>query len=174
MNVLTASGASATDLCCESAPTLSPAGTSNYAVGTTTAMITASDCYANISEAKPFNVNVVYNFAGFFPPIRMDGLSVFRSGRRVPVKFKLTAADGSIVSNATATLAVAKVSNAVIGVFEEAEASGASNLDNLFRFDPTSGQYIYNLNTSGYTAGTYILRATLNDGTDHDVYVSVR
>lgn len=54
------------------------------------------------------------------------------------------------------------------------EASGASNLDNYFRYDPTAGQYIYNLSTVGYTVGTYLLRAHLNDGTDHDVYISVR
>jgi hypothetical protein len=66
------------------------------------------------------------------------------------------------------------VSNQVIGIFEEAEASGASNLDNYFRYDPTAGQYIYNLSTAGFTAGTYVLRATLNDGSTHDVYVSVR
>jgi hypothetical protein len=73
-----------------------------------------------------------------------------------------------------ATLLVAKVSNKIIGTFEEAEASGASSLDNYFRCDPTAGQYIYNLNTSGYSTGTHVLRATLNDGTTHDVYVSVR
>ena len=69
---------------------------------------------------------------------------------------------------------MAKVSNQVIGIFEEADASGASNLDNFFRYDPTAGQYIYNLSTVGFSAGTYILRATPNDGTTHDVYISVR
>jgi hypothetical protein len=174
VDVLAASGASATDVCCDSSLTLLPAGTLNYAVGTTTVMITASDCHANTSEAKPFKVNVVYNFAGFLQPINSDGTSIFKAGRTIPVKMRLTAADGSIVSNAVATLGVAKVSNQVIGIFEEGEASGASNLDNYFRYDPTAGQYIYNLSTAGFTAGTYVLRATLNDGSTHDVYVSVR
>jgi hypothetical protein len=176
VNVLTASGASATDVCCDSSVTLSPAGTSNYAVGTTTAYITASDCHSNTSAGQPFTVNVVYNFSGFLPPIRVDGSGIFRSGRTIPVKFQLTAADGSIVSNATATLLVAQVSGGVIGSFEEItpEAAGNSNLDNLFRFDPTSGQYIYNLQAKGFPTGTYVLRAHLNDGTDHDVYVSIR
>jgi len=176
VNVLTASGASATDVCCEPNPTLLPAGVSDYTVGTTTVMVTASDCHSNTSEGKPFVVNVVYNFSGFLPPIRVDGSGIFRSGRTIPVKFQLTAADGSIVSNATATLLLAKVSGNVIGSFEEItpEAAGNSNLDNLFRFDPASGQYIYNLQATGFSAGTYVLRAHLNDGTDHDVYVSVR
>ena len=42
------------------------------------------------------------------------------------------------------------------------------------RSDPTPGQYIYNLSSKGYAAGTYLLRAKLNDGTTHDVHVSVR
>lgn len=172
VDVLAASGASASDQC-DPATVLAPAGLAEYPLGSTIVYITATDASHN-SSTKPFTVNVAYNFAGFFPPIRMDGMSIFRSGRTIPVKFQLTAADGSIVSNAVATLAVAKVLDQVIGVFEEAESAGASNVDNLFRFDPTSGQYIYNLSASGYSAGTYLLRARLNDQTTHDVYVSVR
>jgi PKD domain len=176
VDVLAASGASATDVCCDSGVTLSPAGSPDYPVGTTTAYITASDGNSNTSAGKPFTVNVVYNFSGFLPPIRVDGSSIFRSGRTIPVKIQLTATDGSIVSDATASLLVAQVSGNVIGSFEEItpEAAGNSNLDSLFRFDPTSGQYIYNLQAKGFPTGTYVLRVHLNDGTNHDVYVSVR
>jgi hypothetical protein len=176
VDILAASGASATDICCDSGVTLSPSGASDYPIGTTTAYITASDCHANTSAGQPFTVNVLYNFSGFLPPIRTDGSSVFRSGRTIPVKFQLTAADGSIVSNATATLLLAQVSGTVIGSFEEItpEAAGNSNFDNLFRYDPTSGQYIYNLQAKGFATGTYVIRAHLDDGTDHGVYVSIR
>lgn len=51
---------------------------------------------------------------------------------------------------------------------------GGCNTGNLFRFDPTSSRYIYNLSTTGYGAGTYLLRVTLNDQTRHDVQVSLR
>lgn len=172
VDVFPASGAAATDQC-DANPTLAPAGSAQYPVGSTAVNITASD-HSGHSVQKPFTVKVVYNFAGFLQPINNDGTSIFKAGRTIPVKFRLTAADGSIIPNAVATLAVAKVSDQVIGFFEEAEASGASNLDNYFRYDPTAGQYIYNLSTVGYTTGTYVLRAHLNDGTDHDVYVSVR
>jgi hypothetical protein len=172
VDALAASGAAATDQC-DPNPTLAPAGSAQYPLGSTIVQITATDATGH-SSAKPFTVKVVYSFAGFLQPINSDGSSIFRAGRTIPVKFQMTAADGSIISNAVATLAVAWVSNQVIGVFEEAEASGASNTDNYFRYDPTAGQYIYNLNTSGYSTGTYIFRAHLNDGTDHDVYVSIR
>ncbi len=172
VDVLAASGASASDQC-DPNPTLKPSGSAEYPPGSMIVQITASD-HSGHSVSKPFTVKVVYNFAGFLQPINSDGTSIFKAGRTIPVKFRLTAADGSIVSNAVATLEVAKVSDQVIGIFEEAEASGASNLDNYFRFDPTAGQYIYNLSTVGFSAGTYVLRATLNDGTTHDVYISVR
>ena len=54
------------------------------------------------------------------------------------------------------------------------KASGSSNTETLFRFDGASGQYIYNLSTSAFATGTYLLRTTLNDGTTHDVNISIR
>ncbi|HET7840780.1 MAG TPA: hypothetical protein VFM21_04205 [Terriglobia bacterium] len=54
------------------------------------------------------------------------------------------------------------------------DTSGASNVGNLFRSDPTAGQYIFNLSTKGFTQGTHQLRVNLNDGTHFDVYVSLR
>lgn len=176
VDVLAASGAEATDACCDAGVTLAPSGTSDYSIGRTTVYVTASDCHGNAGTAKPFIVNVAYNFSGFLPPIRADGSSIFRSGRTIPVKFRLTAADGAIVSNATATLMLAQISGNVIGSFEEItpEAAGNSNFDNRFRFDPISGVYIYNLQATEFATGTYVLRAHLSDGTDHDVYVSVR
>ena len=115
-----------------------------------------------------------YNFLGFLPPVRSDGSAVFKSGRTIPLKFQLTDVDGSSVTDAKVALAVFKVTNDVLGTVEvEVESSGSSNAENSFRFDPTTNQYVYNLSTSGYM-GTYLLRVTLDDGSTHEVYVSVR
>jgi len=121
-------------------------------------------------------VYVVYNFVGFLPPIRNDGSSIFNAGRTVPVKFQLTAADGTPITNATATLQVFKITNLITGTTEEVytEASGNSNIGNLFRYDVTSNQYIYNLSTKGYSSGTYTLRVISNDQTQHEVLVSIK
>ena len=52
----------------------------------------------------------------------MDGLHVLwrvaDCGRTVPIKFQLTAADGTFVTTATATLQVFKVTDVVLGTVE--------------------------------------------------------
>ena len=130
----------------------------------------------DISFQTHVDVQAAYNFIGFLPPVRNDGSSIFRSGRTIPIKFQLTAADASFITNAVATLQVFKITDVVLGTTEETipDSSGASNTANIFRFDATTNQYIYNLSTAGYSAGTYLLRVTLNDGTTHEGQVSIR
>ncbi|HWQ03696.1 MAG TPA: PxKF domain-containing protein [Candidatus Nitrosotenuis sp.] len=172
--VLAASGATASDAC-DASVALSHNGPAQFPLGTTIVTISATDD-SGIASQKQFAVQVVYRFIGFLPPIRNDGTSIFRSGRTIPVKFQLTAEDGSYVSNASATLAVFRVTDAFLGTTEEVtpDAAGESNSSNIFRYDSSSNQYIYDLKTTGYPAGTYILRVALNDGTTHEVQVSIR
>lgn len=173
VDVLVASGAVASDIC-DPNPVITNDGPADsfFPIGTTVVTLTATDGSGNFSQAT-FTVHVVYNFIGFLPPLHNDGSSLFKSGRVVPVKFQLTATDGTFVSAATATLAVFKITDDVLGSIE-VEPAGESNEDNFFRYDFGTNQYIYNLSTKGYTTGTYLLRVTLNDATQHDIVVSVR
>ncbi|MGH9774551.1 MAG: PxKF domain-containing protein [Candidatus Acidiferrales bacterium] len=167
--------ASATDIC-DPNPTVTNNAPAQFPVGSTTVTFTATDHSGN-SAQKTLTVHVVYNFIGYFTPILNDGSAFYHSGRTVPVKFQLTAADGSIVSNAVANIQVFQVLSTPSGTVDmsvDTTASGSSNTGTLFRFDPTSNQYIYNLNTGGYASGTYLLRTTLNDGTTHDVQFSIK
>ena len=110
-------------------------------------------------------------------PLLNDGSALYQSGRTVPAKFQLTAADGTFVTNAVATIQVFHVLNTPTGTMDmsvNTVASGLSNIGNLFRFDPTSNQYIYNMSTSGFASGTYLLRTALNDGTTYDVNFSIK
>lgn len=166
--------ASASDTC-DPSPTIANNAPALFPIGSTTVTLTATDHSGNSSQQQ-LTVQVVYDFTGYFMPLLNNGQAVFKAGRTIPVKFQLTAADGTIVSNATATLQVAMVSGAITGTidFTDATASGDSNTGNLFRFDADSGQYIYNLSTQGYSVGTYLIRTTLNDGTTHDVQFSLK
>jgi hypothetical protein len=47
----------------------------------------------------------------------------------------------------------------------EALSTAAATTGNLFRYDATSGQYIFNLGTKSLSAGQYELRIYLNNGT---------
>jgi len=171
VDVLAASGAAATDIC-DPEVQLTRSGPVEFPIGATTVTITATDDAGNYAQ-KTFTVRVVYDFGGFLAPILNDGSSIFKSGRTIPIKFQLTAADGSFVTNASASLAVYKLSNEVWGTVE-VDSAGESNDENSFRFDPATNQYIFNLKTTGYGAGTYKLVVTLSDGTTHEVLVSVK
>jgi len=169
--------ASATDIC-DPSPTVTNDAPANFIfpIGVTTVTFTATDHSGNSSQKK-LTVQVVYAFSGYLVPILSNGTAVFKSGSTIPVKFQLTAADGTFVSNAVANLQVFQVLNTPTGTVDmtvDTVASGSSNTGTLFRFDPTSNQYIYNLNTQGFVSGTYLLRTTLNDGTTHDVQISIR
>ena len=79
------------------------------------------------------------------------------------------------ITNATVTLQVFKITDEVLGTSEEqtVTAAGNSNTDNVFRFDPTSGRYLYNLD-AGYSKGGYFARVVVNDGTSPEVIFSVK
>jgi hypothetical protein len=125
------------------------------------------DCDGAIDEG--------YVFGGYLQPVNPDGSSIFRRGRTVPFKFTLTDCAGTAVSTATATIHVFFYSNGVVGTeLEDIGSAGMANTDNLYRYDPASQQYIYNLNTVPLRANaTYLVRTTI-DGVDYDVLISVR
>ncbi len=94
-------------------------------------------------------------------PINADGTSAFKLGSTVPVKFLCGHA------NLNAKLAVVKVSSTLLsGTTLESEVVAPA--DSTFRYDSSSGQYVYNLSTKGLTTGTYRLKVTL-DGSDTSI-----
>lgn len=139
--------------------------------------VTIFAAFNGITQNSSLTVQLTYNFSGYLPPLVNDGSSLFHSGRTVPVKFQLTAPDGSMITNAVATAQVYLIQNTPTGTVDQSmatSASGGANSGASFRFDATSGQYIYNLNTSGYASGTYVLRTTISDGSTHDVQFSIQ
>jgi len=112
-----------------------------------------------------------YVFGGFQRPINVDGSSIFKLGSTIPVKIALRDCSAQSISTATVTIAVYKISSAILGteLEEVVDSSGNANTGNLFRYDTTAGQYIFNLSTKSYTTGTYSVSAK----TDHDDSYSV-
>ena len=117
-----------------------------------------------------------YVFGGYLQPVNPDGSSIFRRGNAVPFKFRLTDCGGAVVSTATARIHVFFYSNGVVGTeVEDVGSVGSANTDNQYRYDPTGQQYIYNLSTLILRSNTtYLVRTTLDDGTEHDVLISIR
>ncbi len=60
---------------------------------------------------------------------------------------------------------------------EEIDVSsvGSANTGNVFRIDTGSQQYIYNLDASSLRQNaSYIIRTRLDDGSEHDVLISIK
>ncbi len=100
-------------------------------------------------------------------PINADGTSVFKQKSTVPAKFRVCDANG----NSVGTLGVVAlfrliqtVAGTVVDVVDEAVDS--TTPDAAFRWDSTSQQWIFNMNTTKLSANvTYHYRITLNDWT---------
>ncbi len=112
-------------------------------------------------------------FVGFLEPINSDGSSIFKLNSTVPVKFRLLNADGSYVSDAVATLSVAKVEEQVVGTYQEAVSAAAADSGNAFRYDPGASQYVLNLGTRGMSAGTWSLQVTVDGVAAREVLISL-
>jgi alpha-galactosidase len=114
-----------------------------------------------------------YDYSGLTEPINNNGLSLFNSGSTIPVKFQLRDAKGIFVTNAIAKLYIARVTDNVAGEENEAVSTAVSD-GNTFRYDSTSNQYIFNLNTKNLTAGTYQIRVDFGDGTLNTARIELR
>ena len=104
-------------------------------------------------------------------PINANGTSVFKLGRIVPIKFQLTGASAPL-TDAVVRLYVAKVADSIVGTEEEADSTSNATEGNLFRY--ADGQYMFNWDTSGLSAGTYQLRFDMGDGVQRTALVSLR
>lgn len=143
-----------------------------YVLGETTVTCTATDAKGN-AATESFKVDVTYGFSGVAQPINADGSSVFKAGSTVPVKFSLTGASAGI-TNAVASLSVVRRTSAIGGTVTEAVSTATATTGSLFRYDASSGQYIFNWSTKGLTAGSYLLSINLGDSASHTVQVSLR
>jgi len=144
--------------------------------GATTVNCSASDLSGNTATAT-FLVWVQYQAPSdgtfFLKPIRPNGSSVFRIGRPVPVRFKLTGASAGI-TNLSARLVVTKISDAVQGTAEDTSDETDDDTDFLFKYRPVLKFYSYRWKTRDQMQGTYLLRAELGDGVVHEIKVSLR
>jgi hypothetical protein len=160
-------------------------------VGTYTYQAAAKDIAGRTaSETRTYNKTYGASYGGVTQPINggatvalTDDDSRFKLGSTVPVKFRMTCGTTPI-DNAVAKLNVKKADGTPDPGVDEAVSTAASTTGNLFRYDATSGQYIFNLSTkTGYTnpngttvsfaAGTYTLSILLDDGSFRSVNIHI-
>jgi len=125
------------------------------------------DCDGRIDEE--------YAFSGFGQPVEDDGRGVYHRRQTIPFKFSISNCAGEQVSGAHATIEVLFYQNGVVGdKVKDITSAGQANTDNIYRFDPQGHQYIYNLGTTSLSTNTsYIVRTRIDDGSIHDVIISI-
>jgi hypothetical protein len=162
-------------------------------VGAKSVSCSAADNAGNTNSASA-NYSVVYGagFGGILQPINGglttslttnqsdaafgDDNSRVKLGSTVPVKFQLKDANQALVTDAIARLHVRKLDSTPDAGVDETLPLVNSTTGNQFRYDATSGQYIFNLSTKNvhtnpngttvtFTQGTYNLAVLLEDGT---------
>lgn len=149
----------------------------------------AEDNATNAATATG-SYRVAYGSAMTFPlsPINADGLSRFKLGSTVPVKFTLSC-NGASIDNAIASLTVKKKDNTANPGVDEAISTAASTTGNLFRYSADGAQYIFNLSTKlgyeqvdpttsakttvSFSTGSWILQVNLDDGTFRQIEIQL-
>jgi hypothetical protein len=140
--------------------------------GTASFVVNASDGVGNTSTAS-VSYTIVYQICLLYDPTKAA-----KSGSTIPIKLQLCDARNNDASAAGvvlhATNLVQTSTTASLTVLD----AGNANPDNDFRFDAllgTTGGYIFNLQTTGLTTGTYGLVFTAsNDPSAHLAYFQVR
>jgi hypothetical protein len=143
-----------------------------FPLGTTTVTCTATDATGNVGE-KQFTVSVTAAWSNVLQPINVDGSSIFKLGSTVPVKFQLTGASAGI-KNLVARLYIQRIGPGGAGSVIEAISTSNATTGNLFRYDVTAGQYIFNLGTKTLSTGTYQLRIDVGDGVLRTVNITLK
>lgn len=132
-----------------------------FPIGETIVTYTATDANGNVSTAEQ-KVVVKYDFAGFEGPVTNGG--VYKQGRTIPVKFKLYYADGTLALSATARIYAQRIENDVaVGDPIDLQATNGADSGNIFRI--VGDSYMFNMDTSFASTGTYQILVDMGDGT---------
>jgi hypothetical protein len=149
--------------------TCTPASGTFFPLGLTTISCSARDAGGGQAMAS-FVALVRFKWSGLLPPIKNDGTSSFKLKETVPVKFQLATG----IKDAVAHLTVAKLTNGVPGPEQNAVPATNWNTGNLFRFDKSCNQYIFNMATKTLSKGKWRLRVNLHDTVPHTVDITLK
>lgn len=92
--------------------------------------------------------------SGILSPIKTDETTTYNAGRTLPVKFQLMDEDGNYLTGATAKIYIEGANG---------ESASSAEQENLFRYDSTENQYIFNLSTKSMSAGKYHIRVDVGN-----------
>jgi hypothetical protein len=160
-----------------------PGGTAHWT-------FTGGTNYLDESGDVSIVITTAYCFNGFLSPIGgsvetlnggsfADPVRAFKLGSTVPVKFAINSWDGTTCGAPVITgihlLQAIKYSNETEpGTAIDASPTDAATTGNQFRL--TDSQWHFNMSTKGggFSQGTWLLKATLQDGSTHTVWIAIK
>ena len=147
---------------------------------TASASYAESANYLGSSDSKSITITTAFAFNGFFSLIGgseeyktggsfAEPVRAFKLGSTIPVKFGATWLNGgAALSTGIHTLQAVKYSDSMDSDAPiDATPTDAATTGNQFRL--TSPDWHFNLSAKGFSAGTWLLIATLEDGSKHRV-----
>jgi hypothetical protein len=128
-------------------------------IGAKSVTVTATDLAGNTSLPTVVNYTVGYGIVALY-----DQTKTHKSGSTIPIKIRLVDANGANVSSVSTVVhavSVIQISSQASTNFED---SGNSNPDFDFRYDASLGGYIFNLKTTGFGTGSYLMNFLAGNG----------
>ena len=159
-----------------------------YAIQQNTLSITNIGNYNLTYVGANLTITTGFAFNGFHSPIGgsvengnggsyASPVKSFKLGSTIPVKFSATWLNGSgALITGIHTLQAVKYSNAttVDGPVIDATPTDSATTGNQFRLTGTDWHFNLSTKGNGVTAGTWLLIATLEDGSQHTVWITIK
>jgi hypothetical protein len=144
---------------------------------------TATDASGNHSTSSFTVTRAPLSFTGFLDPVSgadasggsfASPLRTFKLNSTIPLKFTASCG-GSPVLSGIHRLQVIKYSDqTTAGTAIDATPTDAATTSDEFRLTDSHWQFNLDTKATGMTAGTWLLRATLSDGSLHTVWVQLK
>jgi hypothetical protein len=139
------------------APVASGSNIDTTSVGTKTFTVSATDNASN-STTQSVSYKVSYAVRVLF-----DQSRAVKSGSTIPIKVQLVDANGNNVSSPSVVVHAASMVQTSSSASVFLDDAGQANPDFDFRYDSSLGGYIFNLKTTGYRTGSYLLYVNAGD-----------
>ncbi|HEY2975882.1 MAG TPA: choice-of-anchor Q domain-containing protein [Pyrinomonadaceae bacterium] len=154
-------------------PVASGSNINTASAGMKTFAVSASDNAGNNATPQSVNYLITNGIRVLF-----DQSRAAKSGSTIPIKVQLVDANGNNVSSPSVVVHAVSVVQTSSSASVFLDDAGQANPDFDFRFDATlggTGGYIFNLKTTGYGTGTYVLNYTVGgDPVTHTVQFQIR
>ncbi|HEV7784943.1 MAG TPA: hypothetical protein VGQ28_06370, partial [Thermoanaerobaculia bacterium] len=159
----TDAGGSGIAICAGPVAAGAPADTAS--VGVKSFAVNAQDAAGNNAASVSVNYTVTYGVQALY-----DQTQATKSGLTVPIKLQLVDVAGVNQSSAAVVVTAVGVTRKTDGTSVPLQGAGTS-----FTFDSTLAGYVFNVNSTGYAAGVYLLSfSAAGDPVAHTVQFKIK